>query len=214
MVGAYRRASWSPARAMVRRASVVSDATLIGALRVHDVERSSIGDGGRFGSACACKLPCRAQRYVGLTAHFRLFALRSRTVRMIYVTVLALASAACSTDHASDADCVQASLDCRPIVSPPTFDALYANVLQPSCAANTGRCHGSANFTGGVDMRTADSTYAALAARVQPDAVGCSLLVKRVASTDTTFRMPPGPTPLSEPQQCAIRLWIANGAKR
>ena len=120
----------------------------------------------------------------------------------------------CSPDTGDDAvACVAAPLDCQPIVSPPTFDAIYANILRPSCASGTGRCHGGA-AAAGLDMTTPESAHSGLSSRVKPDDIGCSLLLRRVESTESSFRMPPGPTPLSEPQRCAIRQWIANGATR
>jgi hypothetical protein len=126
---------------------------------------------------------------------------------------LLVPSCAPSDDSNEGEACVTARLDCQPIVSPPTFDALYANIFKTSCAAGTGSCHGSAR-AGGLDMETVDAAYAGLSARSQPSDVGCSLLLKRVESTKSSYRMPPGSAPLSEPQLCAIRQWIANGAKR
>lgn len=121
--------------------------------------------------------------------------------------------AACAPSHDDTPQCVDVSLDCKPIVNPPTFDALYKNIFQPTCATGTVTCHGPA-MSGGLDMRTEDSAYAGLSARSNPQSVGCSLLVRRIESTDESFRMPQGPTPLSAPQRCAIEQWIANGAKR
>jgi hypothetical protein len=120
---------------------------------------------------------------------------------------------ACGPGEDPNDKCVTVSLDCKPIVSPPTFDALYTNIFHPSCALGTGSCHGDA-VSAGLDMRTIDSAYAGLSKRVSPSSVGCSLLEKRVESSASDFRMPPGSTPLSEPQRCAIRQWIANGAAR
>lgn len=124
---------------------------------------------------------------------------------------LVIALVGCSSPDEAGSGCVDVSLACQPIVSPPTFDALYKNVFSPMCAS--AGCHG-AGFSGGLDMRTVDSAFQGLSARSRPDAVGCSTLVRRVEASESTFRMPLGPTPLSEPQRCAIRQWIANGAKR
>lgn len=123
--------------------------------------------------------------------------------------------AGCGTSGASGASggCMDAPLDCKPIVAPPTFDAIYANVLAPSCASGAGQCHGSA-ASAGLDLRTADSAFEGLSRRVEPGSAGCSLLVRRVESPSSSFRMPPGPTPLGEAERCAIRQWIADGAKR
>jgi hypothetical protein len=130
------------------------------------------------------------------------------------VAAALLAQACGSTDDGGDAPaCVEAPLDCQPIVSPPTFDAIYANVLQPSCASGTGTCHGG-SAAGGLDMSNVEAAFAGVSRRSSPDSVGCSLVLRRLEATESSFRMPPGPTPLSEPQRCAIRQWIANGAKR
>jgi hypothetical protein len=142
-----------------------------------------------------------------MAPHRRRPAIRVGLSCFLVATVLACASAQ------DGAACVDVKLDCMPIVSPPTFSAIYANIFSPSCALGTGSCHGPA-VSAGLDMRTEDSAYQGLSTRSRPDSVGCSLVLRRVESTDESFRMPPGPTPLSEPQRCAIRQWIANGAHR
>jgi hypothetical protein len=143
------------------------------------------------------------------------FALRRLAVLVVLSVGAVVLGAACSSSNNEDenAKCVVVSLDCQPIVSPPTFDALYKNIFQPSCASGSGACHGDA-VSAGLDMRTIESAFNGLSMRVKPDDVGCSTLEKRVESSSSTFRMPPGPTPLSDAQRCAIRQWIANGAAR
>jgi hypothetical protein len=139
---------------------------------------------------------------------------RVAVLAVLSVGSIALASACSSSnDEDENAKCVVVSLDCQPIVSPPTFAALYENIFQPSCASGSGACHGDA-VSAGLDMRTIDSAFTGLSMRVKPADVGCSTLEKRVESARSTFRMPPGPTPLSDAQRCAIRQWIANGAAR
>lgn len=128
------------------------------------------------------------------------------------VVALVLTGGCSSTEDPAPLPCVEVTTQCMPIVSPPTFDALYTNIFSGGCAT-TGRCHGPA-VAGGLDMRTADAAYAGLSKRVKPESLGCSLLVQRVESNDMNIRMPPGQMPLSEPQRCAIRQWIANGAQR
>jgi hypothetical protein len=63
-------------------------------------------------------------------------------------------------------------------------------------------------------METADVAFEGLSARVSPGDISCGALIQRLESSDPARRMPPGPTPLTEPQRCAIRQWIANGAER
>jgi hypothetical protein len=73
---------------------------------------------------------------------------------------------------------------------------------------------------GGLIFQDADTAYALLLgmngarARVMPHNAPCSLLVEKIESTDPTFRMPPGPTPLPEAVRCDIEQWIAQGAAR
>ena len=118
----------------------------------------------------------------------------------------------CSSENgATELPCVEAKLDCAPVVSPPTFDKLYANVFKPQCAA--AGCHGAA-VRGGLDMQTEDVAHRALAARAKAEPIGCSTLLKRIEAKDANLRMPPGSMPLSEPQLCAVRQWVANGAQR
>jgi hypothetical protein len=132
---------------------------------------------------------------------------------MVLVTLATEACGEADGSSASSRACVDVSLECQPIVSPPTFDAIYANVLQPSCASGTGTCHGGA-AAGGLDMSNVESAFQGLSRRARADAVGCSLVVQRLEASESSFRMPPGPTPLSEPQRCAVRQWIASGASR
>lgn len=127
-------------------------------------------------------------------------------------SLVVLACAACAApSEGEQTACVTMNLDCRPLVAPPTFDAIYTNILQPTCAAGGGPCHNSG--AGNLDMRSADVAYAALASRIDPSTIGCSTLARRLETTDEAFRMPPG-SKLSEPQLCAIRQWMAQGAMR
>jgi hypothetical protein len=72
----------------------------------------------------------------------------------------------------------------------------------------------------GLIFADADAAYELLLAppdaapRVLPGDPSCSLLMIRLESTDPSYRMPPGPTPLSDPALCDIVQWIAQGALR
>jgi hypothetical protein len=126
-----------------------------------------------------------------------------------------LGSAALAFACSSEPDlprCIEVSTECSSVVSPPTFDAIYDNVLRPSCATGTGSCHNRG--AGGLDMRSADAAFDGLKSRVTPGDPSCSVLNVRLEASDSSRRMPPGPTPLSEAQRCAVRQWIANGAER
>lgn len=110
------------------------------------------------------------------------------------------------------------STNCMPLYAPPTFGTLYANLFHPTCAQGIGTCHTSDAQMGGLVFEDQATAYALLLgtqggrARVLPGNPACSLLEERLESNDSHFRMPPGPTPLSEPARCAVAQWIAQGA--
>lgn len=103
----------------------------------------------------------------------------------------------------------------------PTFAAIHANILAPTCgAATTGAsCHGPRGGMAGLFLHDRDEAYANLLAkrdgraRVVPGDPECSLLVYRVESDDPAVWMPPGPAMLDEKDRCAIITWIAMGAE-
>ena len=114
-----------------------------------------------------------------------------------------LLTSSCASDD--EAACSTETLDCAPIVSPPTFDAIYKNILAPSCASGNGVCHGNGGTAGRLDMNTVESAFQGLSSRVDPTNYACSTLIKRIDSPRASYRMPPGPTPLTAAQRCAIR---------
>lgn len=106
--------------------------------------------------------------------------------------------------------------DCQPLYAPPTFDTLYTKLFVPTCASGTGTCHTADAAKGGLVFATADDAYSRLVGggRVTPGDPSCSLIMKRITSTDPSYHMPPGTVSLSGPEECAIVQWIAGGAKR
>jgi hypothetical protein len=112
------------------------------------------------------------------------------------------------------------SLNCQPLFDPPTYQAIFDQVLMPSCAVGQGTCHTPDAAMGGLVFADADAAYALLltppnaSPRVIPGNPACSLLMERLESSDPDFRMPPGDTPLSAAARCAIAQWIAAGAQR
>jgi hypothetical protein len=127
-------------------------------------------------------------------------------------------------DAGADASCLPPLPPCSmPAYEPPTFSAIYDNVLRKSCgSAATGTvCHAEAGaklglVLGGSETRAYDHLVhgsGGRPARVTPGDPECSELVRRVESDDPAFRMPVGADKLSDGQRCAIRLWIERGAE-
>jgi len=129
---------------------------------------------------------------------------------------LALAAAGCG-----DKDCVDAvdgsgPEDCEPLYEP-TFDDLWEQTLQPTCAAGGGSCHAPEGARGGLSMADADDAYEALTGGDDPLAVAgdasCGVLISRLESDDPDAVMPPGAR-LSEAERCVFRIWLDGGAAR
>lgn len=146
-----------------------------------------------------------------------------RLARLIALGAAAVAAlAACSSSddgaEAGKSACVQVpSADCKPLVDPPTYDAIYAQILRPTCASAV-TCHASGSVLGGLSFASADESHAMLVGQNGPRVVAgdpsCSPLMERIMSSDPSYRMPRGSTPLSDAETCAITKWIANGAQR
>lgn len=140
--------------------------------------------------------------------------------RALVAGTLALAACA-SPSPKPEAACVSGlHTDCRPLYDPAVFPTIFEKILQPTCAQGRGTCHTSDAAMGNLVMEDADETYARLLgqfdgrARVTPGDPSCSVLVERLESDDSDFRMPPGPTPLDAGARCDIVQWIAGGAAR
>ena len=112
------------------------------------------------------------------------------------------------------------STNCMPLYDPPAYATIFAQIFQPTCAQGIGTCHTNDAAKGGLIFQNVDFAYSLLLgttggrARVIPGDPSCSLLMIRLESSDPTFRMPPGPTPLLESERCDIVQWIAQGASR
>ena len=105
--------------------------------------------------------------------------------------------------------------DCAPLYAP-TFDQVYTQTLQAKCAVAGGACHSSEGAKGGLILEGIDVAYANLVeadGRIVPFEPGCGELSRRLESTDPTVVMPVGGG-LSEPERCAIQMWIRAGAAR
>lgn len=142
-----------------------------------------------------------------------------RTTRVALAAVLFIACSSPTTT--SDPPCVaNLKTDCAAEFDPPTYQTIFDKILSPTCASGTGTCHTTDGAKAGLVFANADDAYGLLLgtkdgrARVNPGDPSCSLIMKRIESTDTSYRMPPGPTRLSAGKTCTIVKWIAAGAKR
>jgi hypothetical protein len=130
-----------------------------------------------------------------------------------------LAMAACTSTNGPPPDppCVQGlTASCAPQYDPPTFAIIYEKILHPTCATGIGTCHTADAAKGGLVYEDPDEAYGRLVdgRRVIPGDPSCSLLMKRLTSTDRSYHMPPGSLSLTAGEECTIVQWIAAGAKR
>jgi hypothetical protein len=121
-------------------------------------------------------------------------------------------------------ECLMTLPDCSDakLPFPATFDNIYAHVLILSCgSSSTGSsCHSSDGAQHGLVLQDPEVAYDHLLgmaeddrARVIPKDPRCSILMERLESKDSTYRMPVGGE-LSIGERCAIREWIEQGATR
>ena len=136
--------------------------------------------------------------------------------------------AGCNSDNPGQTDAGAGSclaplaLDCTPSYEPATFDKIYENIFAKTCGSpGTGsQCHGNDGGQAGLFLAEHDQAYDLLLgknggrARVIAGDPECSILEQRLESKDPAFRMPVGGKPLSPEDLCAIRHWIADGARR
>ncbi len=139
------------------------------------------------------------------------------------IAIVAPSVAACASHGASTSDppCVAGlTASCQATYAPPTFDAIFTNILHTSCAVGQGTCHTSDFGAGGIVFANADASYATLlgknggTAYALPNDPGCSTIMKRLESTDPNYHMPRGPNSLSAGDLCTIVQWISSGAAR
>ncbi|RMG96959.1 MAG: hypothetical protein D6705_09960 [Deltaproteobacteria bacterium] len=114
--------------------------------------------------------------------------------------------------------CVTVDTSCTPAFQP-TFDNVWAEVIQPSCGTPGTSCHGQADASGAEDglvFSDIDAAYSNLVDHgfVTPNDAACSELVVRLEIDDASKRMPPGNTPLDAGLRCGVIQWIEGGAQR
>jgi len=105
--------------------------------------------------------------------------------------------------------------DCAPQYEP-TFDNVFANTLTKDCAVSG--CH-NAIARGGMNLSEIDHAYDELlvegGGRVIPGDPENSEMIMRVYSHSSTWQMPPGDDKkLADAEQCALALWVLDGAQR
>ena len=140
---------------------------------------------------------------------------------LFVVGIVGIASACGGKDPLPAPACVtNLATTCSPQYDPPTFDTIYAKILNPTCATGTGTCHTGDAHEAGLTFINADASYALLLGkngapvRVVPNDAACSLIVERLTAKDPTFHMPPGPTSVTPGELCTIVKWINAGAAR
>jgi len=128
---------------------------------------------------------------------------------------------ACTTSAPGDPPCVVGlTASCQAAYDPATYAVIFDKILHPTCATGTGTCHTADGAKAGLIMEDPDVAYRLLLgedggrARVLPGDPSCSLIMKRLHSTDPHYHMPPGPNSISAGEMCTIVQWIAAGAKR
>lgn len=123
----------------------------------------------------------------------------------------AIASAGCG--GGGEGSCVEVDLSCQPLYEP-TFDQIHERTLVPKCALSGTACHSSEGAKNGLSLEDPDTAYELLLrSRTTPGDPSCSLLVRRIESSDADFQMPPG-SPLGAAERCAIIQWVEAGAER
>jgi hypothetical protein len=142
----------------------------------------------------------------------------------LFALALLLGCAACTSSPAqpSDPPCVTGlSADCKASYDPPIYQTIFDKILHPTCATGSGTCHTADGAKNGLVFENADDAYALLLGknpgdhpRVIAGDPACSLIMKRLTSSDPSYHMPPGDISLSAADQCTIVQWIADGAKR
>ena len=107
------------------------------------------------------------------------------------------------------------------LLSSPSFSLLadeqvnYLKQIKPVLTARCLACHGALKQEGGLRLDTAAlaTQGGESGAAIKPGDADASLLLKRVAATDESERMPPEGEPLTLDQIAALRNWIAQKAE-
>jgi hypothetical protein len=144
-------------------------------------------------------------------------AIRHSPLVALVLALLPLAACGGGNDDPDDKCLDTLQTTCTPTF-PPAWPAIYERILRPQCGVlnSGGTCHGAEGKQGGLNLVDANTAYSELLgmtghARVIPNDPKCSILMKRLESTDPNYRMPRGGT-LDAGFRCVIQQWIAAGA--
>lgn len=124
----------------------------------------------------------------------------------VATAVAAIALAGCSDDP--KLTCVEVDLTCAPLYAP-TWENVYANTVQPKCAA--AGCHTTAARKGDLVLDVPETAHFALTGYVTPGDLPCSEVIMRIYATASSLRMPRG-SKLSDAEACAVAQWVGAGA--
>ena len=116
---------------------------------------------------------------------------------------------ACGTEQPDPGCPTVAAADCTAQYDP-TFANIHERTLSSGCAVSGAACHASGGAAGGFSLNDIEDAYTNLTIYAEGE---CSVLARRLASSDPAFQMPPG-KPLDETELCAIAKWIDAGAPR
>jgi hypothetical protein len=136
--------------------------------------------------------------------------------RIFGVGLIALGPA-CEEDPQNDdghevPECVEYELDGCMALYPATYDQVWTQTLEVSCASQGTACHSGDQ---GLVFTDPQATWNYLIDEelvVSGDPL-CSHLFVRLATDDAEIRMPPGSSGLSPEALCSIGTWIADGAE-
>lgn len=137
--------------------------------------------------------------------------------------------AACNDDREDDhgdgetqgheiPECVEYELGGCTALYTATYDQVWTQTIQVSCASGGSACHAQDGSGGAVHGLTFTDPQAAWdhmtgEELVVPGDALCSPLFVRLASDDPEIRMPPGSSSLSPETLCSIGTWILDGAE-
>ncbi len=107
----------------------------------------------------------------------------------------------------------EVDLGCTPQYEP-TYHDVWSQTLRFDCGI--GGCHRGDQARGSLDLSNEETARDELLEpgqdRVIPGDPEHSLMIMRVFTDIEEYQMPPG-SPLSDAEQCALALWVADGAE-